>query len=244
MIQGGDLPARHDQLEAGSPLRTPRAAAAAGIAFALLTATSLILLRLSTPPDPASAGQWLSDSGRRRAVSVALNLVPFAGIAFLWFIGVLRDRIGGREDRFFATVFLGSGLLFVGMFFSAAALAGGLIGAAASHPAVLPGSGTLVLGRGATSILLNVYSMRMAAVFTFTTVTIARRTQIISRWLWGAGLVTAVVLLVGVGISPWAELLFPAWILALSIDILAGGGGPPSTLASERSGGPSPASSA
>jgi hypothetical protein len=225
MIMRGDPHARPDQLEAGSPLRTPRAAAAAGIAFALLTATSLILLRLSTPADPASASQWLSDADRRKAVSVALNLVPFAGIAFLWLIGVLRDRIGGREDRFFATVFLGSGLLFVGMFFSAAALAGGLLGAAAAHRSGTPGSDTLALGRGATSILLNVYSMRMAAVFTITTVTIARRTEIISRWLWGAGLVTAVVLLVGVSFSGWLELLFPAWILALSIDIIARGGG-------------------
>jgi hypothetical protein len=231
MLQGGRLSARRDQLGAESTLRTPRAAAAAGIAFALLTATSLILLRLSTPANPGSAGQWLSDSGRRKAVSVALNLVPFAGIAFLWFIGVVRDRIGGQEDRFFATVFLGSGLLFVGMFFSAAALAGGLLGAAASHASGTPGSDTLALGRGATSILLNVYAMRMAAVFTLTTVTIARRTGIISRWLWSAGLVTAVVLLVGVGISAWVELLFPAWILALSIDILAGGGRPAGAVA-------------
>ena len=238
MLQGGSLSARQDPLEVGSPLRTPRAAAAAGIAFALLAATSLILLRLSTPANPGSASQWLSDSGRREAVSVALNLVPFAGIAFLWFIGVVRDRIGGQEDRFFATVFLGSGLLFVGMYFSAAALAGGLIDVAAAHPAAVPGSDTLALGRGATSILLNVYSMRMAAVFTITTVTIARRTQIISRWLWGAGLVTAVVLLVGPGISAWVELLFPAWILALSIDILTGGERPAGPLASADSAGP------
>jgi hypothetical protein len=224
MFQGGSFPARQDHLEAGSPLRTPRAAAAAGIAFALLTATTLIMLRLSTPANPNNAGQWLSDSGRRRAVSVALNLVPFAGIAFLWFIGVVRDRIGQREDRFFATVFLGSGLLFIGMFFSAAALAGGLISAAASH-ASAPGSDTLALGRGATAILLNVYSMRMAAVFTITTVTIARRTEIISRWLGAAGLVSALVLLVGSGFSPWFELLFPAWILALSVDILVRGRG-------------------
>jgi hypothetical protein len=221
MIDGGSLPARPDQVQVGSPLRTPRAAATAGIAFALLTATSLILLRLSTPANPASAGQWLSDSGKRKAVSVALNLVPFAGIAFLWFVGVLRDRIGGREDRFFATVFLGSGLLFIAMFFAAAALAGGLIDAATSHPSATSGSDTLSLGRGATSILLNVYSMRMAAVFTITTVTIARRTEIVSRWLWGTGLVTALVLLFGPGISAWLELLFPAWILALSIDILS-----------------------
>jgi hypothetical protein len=227
MVQGEAGPPAGDEptlpgrdLETASPLRTPRAAALAGIAFSLLTIASLVLLRLSTPSGSGAAGEWLTSSGRREAVSVGLNLVPFAGIAFLWFVGVLRDRIGGHEDRFFATVFLGSGLLFVGMFFVAAAIAGGLIGAAAAHPSGLAGSDALSLGRSSISILLNVYSMRMAAVFTLTTVTIARHTRIISRWLWMAGLVTAVVLLFVVSISPWVELLFPAWILALSIDIL------------------------
>jgi hypothetical protein len=173
-------------------------------------------------PIPGEAGAWLTDSRRRAAAAIALNLIPFAGIAFLWFIGVLRDRIGEREDRFFATVFLGSGLLFVGMLFVAAAVAGGLI-TAASRPSGPPGADTLTLGRDVTAILLNVYAMRMAAVFTLTTVTIARRTQIVSRWLTIAGIAAALVLLIGVGISAWVELLFPAWILALSVDILTAG---------------------
>jgi hypothetical protein len=206
-------------LEAGSPLRTPRAAAVAGIVFSVLMITALVLLRLSIPAQPGAGGAWLTNAGRRTSVAIGLNLVPFAGIAFLWFIGVIRDRIGRHEDRFFATVFLGSGLLFVGMLFVAAAIAGGLI-AESSRRAGPPGTDTLTLGRNVTSALLNVYAMRMAAVFTLTTVTIARRTHIVSRWLEFAGLATALVLLVGIGISPWVELLFPAWILALSIDIL------------------------
>src|ERR1039458_7446399 len=113
-------------LRAGSPLRTPRAAAVAGIIFSVLLVAALLLLRISVPPHPAVPGSWLTDSRRRAAVAIALNLVPFAGIAFLWFIGVLRDRIGEREDRFFATVFLGSGLLFVAMLFVAAAIGGGI----------------------------------------------------------------------------------------------------------------------
>ena len=207
-------------LRAASPLRTPRAAAVAGIIFSVLLTAALVLLRVSVPAHPAVPGLWLTDPHRRADVAIALNLVPFAGIAFLWFIGVLRDRIGEREDRFFATVFLGSGLLFVAMIFVAAAIAGGLIAADTSSP---PGAGTLALGRIVTATLVNVYAMRMAAVFTLTTVTIARRTEIVSRWLTVAGLVTALVLLIGVGFSPWVELLFPAWILALSIDILAAG---------------------
>jgi hypothetical protein len=214
-----DAPATSGPLAARSALKTPRAAALAGIVFSVLLIASLALLRLSVPANAAVVGGWLTDSGKRTAVAIGLNLIPFAGIAFLWFIGVIRDRIGAHEDRFFATVFLGSGLLFVGMLFVAAAVAGGLISGISSSGS--PGSGTLALGRNVTSILLNVYSMRMAAVFTLTTVTIARRTKIVSRWLTVAGIVTALVLLVGVGISPWVELLFPVWILAVSIDILA-----------------------
>lgn len=221
-------PLSRNRLDTGDSLRTPRAAAAAGIIFAVLLICAFVLLKVSAPADPAAAGSWLTDSARRAAVTAGLNLVPFAGIAFLWFIGVIRDRIGGREDRFFATVFLGSGLLFTGMLFVAAAVAAGLIAAATSRPPSLPGPGVLALGRGSTSILLNVYCMRMAAVFTISTVTIARRTGIMPRWLSASGLVTAVVLLFGVGISDWVELLFPAWILALSIDILMAGPQPES----------------
>jgi hypothetical protein len=139
-------------------------------------------------------------------VAIVLNLIPFAGIAFLWFIGVLRGRIGEREDRFFATVFLGRGLLFVATMFVAAAFAAGLI---ADMPSAPPDASTRALGRHITSILLNVYWLRMAAVFTLTTVTIARRTEIVSRWLTMAGLATTLVQLVAVGISPSGGVAIP-----------------------------------
>jgi len=88
-------------------VRAPRAAAIAGILFSILLIASFLLLRRSVPADPREAGAWLQT--RSNIVALALNLVPFAGIAFLWFIGMLRDRLGEPEDRFFATVFLGSG---------------------------------------------------------------------------------------------------------------------------------------
>src|SRR5436309_9940882 len=94
-------------------LRTPKAAAIAGILFSILLGLVFCLLRISVPADPQEPGSWLNTNSN--TVALALNLVPFAGIAFLWFIGVLRDRLGQLEDRFFATVFFGSGLLFLGM---------------------------------------------------------------------------------------------------------------------------------
>jgi hypothetical protein len=92
-------------------LKTPRAAAIAGILFSVLLIAVFWLLRISVPADPQEPGSWLHTESN--TVALAINLVPFAGIAFLWFIGVLRDRLGEREDRFFATVFFRSGLLFL-----------------------------------------------------------------------------------------------------------------------------------
>src|SRR4026208_488491 len=126
-------------------LKTPKAAAIAGIAFSLLLLLILWLLRTSIPADPLEPGAGLATDAR--AVTVALNLVPFAGVAFLWFIGVLRDRLGEREDRFFATVFLGSGLLFLGMLFVAAGVIGAIIAAFAAAPNELINSPAFHLAR-------------------------------------------------------------------------------------------------
>ena len=94
-------------------LQTPRAAALAGILFTALFSSSVALIRLSIPANPEDGGMWLKDSAG--TVTLALSLVPFAGIAFLWFMGVVRDRMGRLEDQFFSTVFFGSGLLFLAM---------------------------------------------------------------------------------------------------------------------------------
>ena len=140
-------------------------------------------MRSVTPSDPNAAGDWLIDGSRRKSVVVALNLLPFAGIAFLWFIGVVRDRIGEGEDRLFATVFLGSGLLFVGMMLTAGAVADGLLFVAddIAHAAAQPGIWNF--GRRITNTLLDVYAMRMAGVFTMATTTLAVRLHLIPRWL-------------------------------------------------------------
>src|SRR5271169_2143194 len=128
-----------------SGLKAPRAGAIAGIVFSILLITSLVLMRVSVPVAPGDSGTWLSDS--EKSVRLALDLLPFAGIAFLWFIGVLRDRMGALEDRFFATVFLGSGLLFLAMIFASSAVAGGLMMAYEAIPDKLMDSGIYTFAR-------------------------------------------------------------------------------------------------
>ena len=200
-------------------IRTPRAAALAGIAFSVLLAAAFVLVRWALPSDPDAAGDWLTEGGRRDAFVLALNLLPFAGIAFLWFIGVLRDRIGANEDRFFATVFLGSGLLFVAMLFACGAVAGGLVlsfSEASGRPPVEVWS----FGRHVTLTLLTVYALRMAAVFTISATTIAARLALAPRWLVVFGMATGLLLLVTAGAVPWIEILFPLWVFVFSAHIL------------------------
>jgi len=215
--------ARAESKVVARAIRMPRSAAIAGIVFSVLVTAALVLVRVAVPADPSDAGRWLSDSSWRDSVLLALGLVPFAGIAFLWFVGVLRDHMGEGEDRFFATVFLGSGLLFVATLFVAAAVAAGLVATAGQNRDSLFTSGAWAVGRRATYELMNVYAMRMAAVFTLATSTILLRTRLAPRWLVASGYAIAILLLVTVGFFAWVELVFPAWVLVLSVYVLIAG---------------------
>ncbi len=198
-------------------MRTPRAAAIAGILFSLLLMSSLSLMWISVPVDPL-AGDVVKNS---RRISFALDLLPFAGIAFLWFIGVLRDRFGEMEDRFFATVFLGSGLLFVSMVFTAAAVTGGIVKVLGEGSETLIRSGAYALARIQVSQTMGVYAAKMAGVFMITTSTISLRTRIAPRWMAFLGYALALVLLLlGPGFVQWTPLVFPLWVLLVSTYIL------------------------
>lgn len=211
-------------------LRAPRAAAVAGILFAVLLIASFGLIRLAVPADPLEAGTWLKT--RSNTVVLALNLVPFAGIAFLWFIGVLRDRLGEREDRFFATVFLGSGLLFLAMMFVSAAMVGGLIVADTADPGRIIGSTTFASARAIAYEVMNIYAIRMAGVFMIATSTLALRTGFIARWIAFLGYAFALLLLLSSRHIEGILLVFPVWVFLISVYILIGNlRQPPPTMA-------------
>lgn len=199
-------------------LKTPKAAAIAGMLFSVLLLAVFWLLRTSIPADPQEPGSWLQKSSGK--VALALNLMPFAGIAFLWFIGVLRDRLGQQEDRFFATVFFGSGLLFLATLFTGAAIIGAILIAFAMQPQELIGSATFHFARAAAYIMVNVYMIKMASVFMTTTSTLAMYTGIAPRWLAVLGIVLALILLFGSFYISWSFLVFPLWVFLLSASML------------------------
>jgi hypothetical protein len=106
-------------------------------------------------------------------------------------MGVVRDRLGEDEDRFFATVFLGSGLLFLGMLFVSTAIAGSTISLFGSSKGIPIDSGIYAFGRATTYEIMNVYTMKMAGVFMISTCTLSLRTRIFPRWMAFLGFVLA-----------------------------------------------------
>ena len=199
-------------------LRTPKAAAIAGVLFSILLVASFWMLRRSIPADPLESGAWLATDVR--PVALALNLIPFGGVAFLWFIAALRDRLGAMEDRFFATVFLGSGLLFLGLLFMGAAIIGAIVVIAASEPTALVNSAAFHLARAIAYNIMNVYAIKMAAVFMISSSTVALYTGIAPRWIAYLGYMLALVLLFGSYFISWSFIVLPAWVLLISSHIL------------------------
>jgi hypothetical protein len=201
-------------------LATPRAAGLAGVVFALLLAAAIVLMRLGIPEGAdAVTPRGFTDPARRQAVRTALALVPFAGLFFLWFIGAVRAHVGAGEDKFLATVFLGSGLVFTATMFGAAAAAGAVLSVA--HPAgTVPSLSSWDFGRHVAYALMTEYAMRMAAVFVSSLSVIGHRLRILPRPLTILGFLTALTLLFVASNVPWAELVFPAWSLVLSAYIL------------------------
>lgn len=199
-------------------LRTPRAAALAGIAFSVLLIVSLVLIRISVPENLDDTGVWLGEHAGR--IAFAIGVVPFAGIAFLWFLGVIRDRLGDYEDRFFSTVFFGSGLLFVAMTFVSAAVADSLTRIYAVDPELLIQTPIYSFNRVFMYLVTNIYGLRMAGVFMMSLATIWVRTQVMPRLLVFLTYGLALVLLLGLNLSLWLSLIFPVWVLVISVAIL------------------------
>ncbi|MCE4943630.1 MULTISPECIES: hypothetical protein [Streptomyces] len=213
-------------------LRTPRVAAVAGMVSAVLLGVAILLVRLAVPEHSEDAADWIRDTSQRGFLHTALMLLPFAGIFFLWFMGAVRDFVGAAEDRFFSTLFLGSGLLFVAMLFVLAATTGSLLAVTDASPSASAGERVLwQYGRHLVLELLTSYATRMAAVFVVSTTTIGHRLGIFPRWLVWLGYLVALVLLFAVGGEGHVELVFPLWMLAVSSHVFV------ITLRRHRSGG-------
>jgi len=197
---------------------TPVAGAVAGILFAVLFGVSVTIMTTTMADLTDDTGAWL-ESGAG-AFKFALALIPFAGLFFLWFIAVARERLGRFEDQFFATVFLGSGLLFLAMIFAAAASAGAMVATYAKDPAGFAAGSTYLYARLTVAQIFSVYALRMAAIFLISQATLWLRTGVMPRWMALLTYALALVLLFIFTQSQWVVLIFPGWVLMVSVYIL------------------------
>jgi hypothetical protein len=196
-------------------LSTPRAAAVAGVLFALLFGTALVLIRMALPEGAEHGSQWVDGSAGH--LKIAAVLMPFAGITFLWFIGVVRDGIGKYEDKFFSSVFLGSGLLFLAMMFTSSAVGAGLEATRRLQVDDVARDEVVMFGQALLTTLTNTYALRMGAVFMISLATIWLKTRLMPTWLVAGTYLCAVSLLIAADISMWVTLAFPAWVLVVSL---------------------------
>ncbi len=208
--------------EVGRELRAPWAASIAGLLFAILFTSALLLLR-TQPLIGATDDEIVRifALGTDQAALIGgLYLAPFSGIMFLWFVAVIRDQLGEREDRFFATVFFGSGLVFVALLFTAAAIG------CASEVGVRflgqapPTATTVDLMQAMSYVLLFAFGTRAAAVFLFATATIGLKSRVFPRWVGVTGYLLGLMLLFVVSFADWFILVLPGWVAVVSLFIL------------------------
>jgi hypothetical protein len=208
--------------EARRQLRAPWAASVAGLLFAGFFTTALVLIR-NQPMVGATDSELVEifATGQDLAGIIGgLYLAPFAGILFLWFIAVIRDQVGEREDRFFATVFLGSGLIFVATLFAATAVASAPLVAARYLGLGSPTAVEIEAARALSYTLLFAFATRAAAVFLLATATVGRRSGTFPRWFTWTGYLLGVTLLLAVAFWDWVILVLPGWVAVVSLFIL------------------------
>ena len=202
---------------AWSGLRTQQSAAIAGILFAVLAGASMVLIQVSVPDDRIYDSTWVQEQAGE--LGIAVGLMPFAAISFLWFVGVIRDQLGEREDRFFATVFLGSGIVFLSLWLVWSMILGATLVTAEADPS-WPGSSGFTFTVSVANVSGSVAMLRMAGVFVFSAGTMWLRTAALPRWVVWLSYVVGVVLLAGGESLRPLRLAFPLWVLVVSVRLL------------------------
>jgi len=203
-------------------LRSVESAAIAGVLYSLLTIASLALLQTFplSSGDAATLAAWVNDAGNQQNLIIGMNLAAVSAVAFLWFVAVIRRRMGDREDKFFSTVFLGSAILYIAIWLVAAAAVAslGIAHNRFTSAAVDPGSATFLVGFAEALVLI--VAPRLQGVFVMSTSTLIMHTAVLPRWLAYVGYVIGGVMLLFPMIYRPMGLVFPLWVLVVSVTML------------------------
>lgn len=195
-----------------------------GLAFVVLFVAGFTILQAS--PAPSGSDQEILDyyqSGGDRLLTIfGAYIVPFAGIAFMWFTSAVRIVFisePGRRDHILAPMQFATGILFVGAAFIAAAAMS--TSAASVEFLDSPDGPDPELLRAFPQLaysIMFIFGIRMAGVFIATTSALGR--GLLPKWLRITGFLLAAALLLSVSFLELLILLIPAWVAVISIWLL------------------------
>jgi hypothetical protein len=197
------------------------AAAIAGIVCAIGWSLSLGGL-LGAPgvgaPDEEIV-EYYSERSHGTSAVIWLQVLVVATIAFLWFVGVVRGRLGDREPRLFGTVFFGSSMLLAALVFVGAALlaAPAVLVAVGDRP---PDPGAVAVTRAAAAVIFSVFAPRVATLVMFSTASLGRATGALPRWLIWLTYLIGIATFINVSVATPSVYVVPTWIALVSIVLL------------------------
>jgi hypothetical protein len=203
-----------------------RAAGASGLVFAVLFSVALVLVRQAPGLDGSDAAYtaFYSAGAGGAVVSLGLYVVPFAGIACLWHMIATRTLLQVLRPRSWAEIphwlHLASGVLFVAMLFVGTAAVGAMALQTAYSSAPLPSPD---VARALTAVgytVVFVYGVRATGMYMITTTGLVRSAGLLNRATAVLSYLAATFLLVSTTFHPAILLVFPAWVLLLSIVLL------------------------
>jgi len=200
-------------------LRSPRSAAFAGIGYSLLMVIGMLITTSIFRVRLEDITFELLESWSGKA-SLLIIMVPFAGIALLWFTGVIRDLLGEHEDRFFATLFLSSGIIQVVLLFIWGAIFGAVMVARTLTAVGLIEADIYIFSIALMNEIIGNYALRIAGVYMTAIVTLWRKTELMPNWLTIISYILALGFLVAAERVREARFIFPAWVFVVSVYIL------------------------
>lgn len=200
-------------------VRSPRTAAFAGMGYSILMITGMLLASNITSVRLEDVTLELLESWSR-TVSLILYMIPIAGLLFLWFTGVIRERLGEFEDRFFSTLFFGSGIIQVVLLFIWGSIFGALMASKNLIAAGLTDSRIYIFGFALMNEIIGNYALRMAGVYMTAINALFSKTGLMPRWLSIINYILAMGFIFAAERFRESRYIFPAWVFVMSVYVL------------------------
>jgi hypothetical protein len=209
-----------------------RLTAVSGILFAGLFIAALVLVRQApglAAPDRVYTAFYTVGRGNV-LVTVGLYIVPFAGIAYLWHMSATRmliESLPGSTSELPGWLQLTAGVLFVCMLFAGTAAVGAVALLTVFSTTPLPSPEVARTLTAAGYGMVFVFGVRAAGMYMITTTTLIRRRALLPRPLAVVSHLGAAFLLLSTTFHPATLLVFPGWVLLLSVVLLVHAARPP-----------------